>query len=739
MDPEQHNQITGNHHVSSPTINPMAAQNPEQQNDHEHSHALSAAGLIIALGIIYGDIGTSPLYVMKAIVGEHAIDDRFQELIFGGMSCVFWTMTLITTVKYVILALSADNNGEGGIFALYALVRKYKAKWIIFPAMIGCAAVIADGFITPPISISSAVEGLRIYLPHLDTVPIVIGILIGLFSIQQFGTTVVGRAFGPIMFIWFIMMGVVGFSQFIQHPEILQALNPYWAINLLTNYPTGFWILGAVFLCTTGAESMYSDLGHCGRDNIRVSWGFVKVMLLLNYLGQSAWLLYEFKASGATELGKTIPFFAIMPQWFLPFGIGIATLATIIASQALITGTFTLVNEAMKLKLWANLKVQYTSQIRGQIYLPAINWLLLAGCIIVVLIFRESSRMEAAYGLAITIDMLMTTSLISYYLYTKRTPGYLVLGFAGVYALIEGSFFLSNLIKFTHGGWFALMIASIMFGLMYIFYRARRLKDRYMHNAFVNIRDYIPMFEDLQQDNDIPKESTNLVYLAMADRKGKIDRNIIYSIFYKRPKRADIYWFVHVEIGDKPYGTKYSVDTIIPKKCFFIRLRFGFKVEHKVNYMFSKIVNELVANGEVDEVSGYDSLKKYQIPADFKFIILNSRVSVDNQVSPSEQFIINSYRTIKSYSLSPIDDFGLDVSNVEIETVPIDISEDVKIAVEKEHDNTPIEPYTEIGYVDRDRAAATVHENGHNQVKTENSNGKTSKFKRLNIGNKRRK
>lgn len=638
-------------------------------------HTLSAAGVLITLGIIFGDIGTSPIYVLNAIVNGHEIS---RELVLGGMSCVVWTLILLTTVKYVWLALNADNKGEGGIFALYALVRRYKVKWTIIPAIIGCATLIADGFITPPISISSAVEGLRIINPDIPTVPIVILILIGLFVFQQFGTKIVGGIFGPVMLIWFTMIGTLGAIQIVKYPQILEALNPYYGINLILNYPGGFWFLGAVFLCTTGGEALYSDLGHCGKENIRVSWSFVLLCLLLSYFGQSAYILTKF--DGKVYEG-TSPFYALMPGWFIPIGITVSTLATIIASQALISGVFTLVNEAMKLKLWPNLKVIYPTTHQGQMYLPFMNWFLLAGCILVVLIFRESSNMEAAYGLAITINMLMTTALLTYLMRVQRRAWWLVLGVPLVFLPLEGAFFTSNLIKFSHGGWFTFMIAAALFLVMWILYQARLLRKK--HTEFVEVKDYIPMLKDLMQDDSLPKEANNLVYMAMANDKSHIDSNIIYSIFRKRPKRADIYWFVHVDITNEPYGAAYYVDTVIPRRCFFIRLKFGFKVEHKVNLMFFKIVDDMVKNGEVDEISHYPSLRKYGIPADFKFILINSRVAIDDNLSPYEQFIVKGYRLLKAISLSTAADFGLDVTNMEEEMVPIKIAPPSVIELER--------------------------------------------------------
>jgi KUP system potassium uptake protein len=662
-------------------------------SEHSNHNKLTLGGMLVTLGIVFGDIGTSPLYVMKAIVvPEGHIETISRDLVLGGVSAVFWTLMILTTFKYVYFALNADNRGEGGIFALYALLRRYKTSWIIYPAIIGCAALISDGFITPPISVSSAVEGLAnlgtragIDFTAINTVPIVLTILTLLFVIQQFGTHIVGRAFGPIMFIWFSMIAVLGITQIVNDPTVFYALNPLYAINLVTNYHGeltnlhGFWLLGAVFLCTTGGEAMYSDLGHCGKLNIRGSWVMVFTCLMLNYLGQAAYLLHNFEGKPFT--GNSV-FYGLMPDTFLPYGIAIATMAAIIASQALISGCFTLVNEAMKLKLWPNLKVNYPTQLKGQIYIPWINWFLLAGCITVVLIFRESSKMEAAYGLAIILDMLMTSTLLIHYMNMKRQSTWKLVALGALFFSIELSFLISNASKFSHGGWFSVLLAVCLFFAIFMWYKAKQLRKRHLN--VLDIQPYIPMFKDLMNDDTVPKESTNLVYMAMTGDQNKIDANIIYSIFRKRPKRADIYWFVHVDIVDEPFVKQYKVHTIVPQKVFFVKLKFGFKVEHKVNLMFSQIVKEMQANGEVDELSHYPSLRRHRFGADFKFILLNSRASVDDEISPFDQFTIRFYRILKKLSLPTVEDFGLEISNVEIETVPIKIGKAKEIVLNRE-------------------------------------------------------
>ncbi|HRI78357.1 MAG TPA: KUP/HAK/KT family potassium transporter [Cyclobacteriaceae bacterium] len=640
-----------------------------------HHHKLSVAGVLVGLGIIYGDIGTSPIYTIKFIVGERPVTE---DLVLGGLSCIFWTLALITTVKYIYLALNADNKGEGGIFALYALVRRYKAGWVIFPAIIGCCTLIADGFITPAISVSSAIEGLRLVYPSIPTTTIVILILLALFVFQQFGTAVVGRTFGPIMAVWFLMLAALGMAALVQHPGVLKALNPEYAINLITRYPKGFWLLGAVFLCTTGAEALYSDLGHVGASNVRIGWGFVSGCLLLNYFGQSAWLMTQV----GTTLGERIPFYSIMPEWFLMIGIIIATLATIIASQALISGTFSLINEAIKLKLWPSSRVRYPSQSRGQMYIPSINWILMLGSILVIVIFKESSAMEGAYGLAITVNMLMTTSLLVYYFTTakKSTIRSSLLGI--VFFTIEGMFLVSNLDKFRHGGWFTFLIAFIFFVMMFVLLKARRMRQQ--HTEFVDLKHYEEMLSDLQNDAEIPKEASNLVYLTVADSRRHIDSNIIYSIFRKRPKRADTYWFVHVETVDSPFTSKYSVNTIIPQKCFFIKVKLGFKTPHRINTIFTKIIHEMAENGEIDLTSPIPSLHKHSMMADFKFMILHSWASADSEVSTFDQIMISAYRLLKKVSLSTEELYGLETANVEVERVPIQVGPPAKVRIKRE-------------------------------------------------------
>lgn len=627
----------------------------------DHSK-VTAAGLLVTLGIIFGDIGTSPLYVMSAIIGSRVIDEL---LILGGISCIFWTLTLQTTFKYIILTLRADNKGEGGIFSLYALVRKMNYKWLAIITMIGGAALLADGIITPPISVASAVEGLQVINPEIQTLPIIIGIIFGLFFIQQFGTKFVGKFFGPVMLIWFSMLFVLGLKEVIVEPVVFKALNPYYGFKLLTQYPQGFWLLGAVFLCTTGAEALYSDLGHCGRNNIRVSWIFVKIALLVNYFGQGAWLLQH----TGNLLGDIKPFYALMPEWFLLPGIIIATSAAIVASQALISGTFTLINEGMRLDFLPKGRIEYPTDLRGQLYIPSINWLLCVGCLGIVLYFRKSANMEAAYGLAIVMTMLMTTTLLSFYLYLNKYPLILVLSLLALFLFIEVSFLIANLSKFSHGGYVTVIIALLIIGMMWVWYEARKIRTRMVE--FVKLSKYYDILTDVSRDEAIPKYSTHLVYLTSAQQDDEVESKIIYSILQKQPKRADIYWLVHVDVLDEPYTMEYKVNELVNDKLIHISFRIGFRVEAKMNLMFRQVVQELVQNKEVDIISRYASLNKQHLIGDFRFVVMEKFLSYENTLNLYTKFILNLYFLIKKLSLSEEKAFGLDTSNVTVEKVPM--------------------------------------------------------------------
>ncbi|HRG18189.1 MAG TPA: KUP/HAK/KT family potassium transporter [Flavobacterium lutivivi] len=636
-------------------------------HNHDLHSKLSIGGLLVTLGIIYGDIGTSPLYVMKAIIDNHAIA---KDIVLGGISCIFWTLTLQTTLKYVLITLNADNHGEGGIFALYALVKRTKIKWLIVPAIIGGSALLADGIITPPISVSSAVEGLRLFNPEINTIPIVISILIVLFTIQQFGTKLVGKFFAPMMLIWFTMLGVLGAIQITNDFSVFKAVNPYYAYELLQIHPEGFFVLGAVFLCTTGAEALYSDMGHCGRKNIRISWVFVKLMLLLNYFGQGAYLIGH-EGKTLEQLGGNAgnPFYLVMPEWFQPIGIAIATSAAVIASQALISGSFTLINEAMRLNFWPKVKIKYPTDLKGQLYIPSINWLLLAGCIGIVLYFKESSNMEHAYGLAIVLCMIMTTILLNFYLIMKRVNIFLIIPLISIYVIIEFSFLFANITKFTHGGFVTLIIASALIGIMATWFLAKQISKNY--TKIVKIEQYKKVLAELSMDLSIPKYATHLVYMTNSNRTDEIEEKVTYSILQKRPKRADIYWFVHVNILSEPYRKEYRVTEIIKDDIYRIDFYLGFREPTKINLMFKQVIKDMVEKGEVDITSRYASLNKNNIIGDFKFVLSEKYLSNDSDLSFFEKVVMNTYFVLKKFSLSEAKGFGLDSSSVKIEQFPL--------------------------------------------------------------------
>lgn len=641
-------------------------------SDHKHTlHRLSMGGLLISLGIIFGDIGTSPLYVFKAIFNQGTID---KDLVLGSISCVFWTLTLQTTIKYVLITLNADNKGEGGILSLYSLVRR-KAQWLIIPAIIGASTLLADGMITPAITISSAIEGLAIHNPAFPTVPVVVIIISLLFLIQRFGTSIVGRVFGPLMLVWFSTIGILGFSYIHYAPEVLKAINPYYAIETIINYPNALFIIGAIFLCTTGAEALYSDMGHCGKSNIRISWIYVKLTLLLNYFGQGAWLIVH----EGTPIGDHNPFYSIMPDWFLIYGITIATIAAIIASQAMISGSYTLISEAVRLNIWPKVAIRYPSDQKGQLYVPSINLILFIGCMVVIAIFQKSSNMEAAYGLSINLTFLSTTILMIFFMLRKRVNKIWIVLFALVYFTVELAFLTGNGVKITHGGWLTLILACSIFTVMFSWYRARKIKNK--HVRFDDIKKYYPIISQLSEDTSVPTFASQLVYLTSANNVEEIETKIIYSIINKKPKRADVYWLVHVDVMDTPHARDYTVHQLIPGKLIRIDFKLGFREEQKISLLFRKVVEDMVNKGEIDITSQYSTLKKHKIAGDFNFVVLEKVFTKTSDLSWGDRIIMEIYKILKHFSLSEEKGFGLDSSFVTLERVPLNIpnTENIKL------------------------------------------------------------
>lgn len=624
------------------------------------------AGLLMTLGIVFGDIGTSPLYVMKAIVSTGETLDT--DYILGALSCIIWTLTLQTTVKYVLIALRADNNGEGGILALYALLRRHRRRWIYVIAVIGASTLLADGVITPAITVTTAIEGLEGISPDLPVMPVVIAIITVIFFVQRFGTEHIGRTFGTFMLLWFLLLGVAGAAALTACPQVLKAFNPYYAVRLLVESPSWFFILGAVFLCTTGAEALYSDLGHCGRRNITISWLFVKAMLILNYLGQGAWILAN---AGQITAGVN-PFYAIVPQDMLLFAIVMATGAAIVASQALISGSFSILSEAMNLHFWPRMRIKHPTNVKGQLFIPAVNLTMYVGVVLTVLLFRDSSRMEAAYGLAITITMLMTTLLLGFYLRMSGTARAAALAFVGAYCVIEGIFLAANLSKFMAGGWFTLLIGGLLCFIMLVWVAALKIRRRHLSSKRTS--DYYGIISDIKADDTIPKYASNLVYVNHSHGEGSVDDKLVYSIINKQPKRADHYWLLNLEFVDTPDTLEYTFTPLVKDTLFSVTMRIGFRIEPRVSLYLRQIVEDLVADGKLDLTSTYPSLRKNGIPGDFRFVIIHRIYYPEDSHNRRQNLLMSLYAIIRKIGIDEPNALGLDTSVVVVERVPLIIS-----------------------------------------------------------------
>lgn len=622
---------------------------------------ISMAGLLVAMGVVYGDIGTSPLYVMKSIVEDNGgLSGINPDFVIGSVSLIFWTLTLLTTIKYVVIALNADNHGEGGIFSLYTLVRK-GGKYLIIPAMIGGAALLADGVLTPAVTVTTAIEGLRGIPQFFDRfgnnqnviVIITLVIIFVLFMVQRFGTDIVGKAFGPIMFAWFTFLGVMGLMNFSQDWTVIRALNPYYAIQLLfsADNKLGLFILGNIFLATTGAEALYSDLGHVGKRNIRLSWPYVKICLVINYFGQAAWLLNVYQNPEAQQIKNLNPFFQMMPQSWIVIGVAFATVAAVIASQALITGSFTLVSEAIKLKLLPRLKIMYPGNSIGQMYIPAVNLILWIACSLVVVTFRTSHHMEAAYGLSITVTMLMTTALLYFYLIQNghsRWLAYLVTFFFGA---IEVVFFISSVVKFFRGGFVAVLIGLIILVVMFIWEQGNIIRESSTED--VSLRDYIPQLRELRDDTSLPIYQTNVVFLVPDMAEDKVGRQFIYSILDKRPKRARVYWFVHVEVTDEPYTKEYQVDMMDTDFIVQVNLFLGFRVQQEINVYVRQVIHDLMKQGRLPKQPQRYSLTPGREVGDFQFVLIDEVVSNVTTLGKWQRQIMQAKLAIKKIATSP--------------------------------------------------------------------------------------
>lgn len=638
----------------------------ERKYDGSSLRRITLAGMLVTVGIVFGDIGTSPLYVMKAIVGVNPGYDA--DYIIGAISCVIWTLTLQTTVKYVLIALRADNKGEGGILALFALLRRQPRGWLYIVAAVGAAMLVADGVITPAITVTTAVEGLRIVAPSTPVMPVVIGVILLIFMMQRVGTGRIGRCFGPFMLAWFLMLGVLGAVNLPACPEVLKAFNPWYAVKLLVSSPSWFMIMGAVFLCTTGAEALYSDLGHCGRRNITASWMFVKAMLILNYLGQGAWLLTHAREAA----GGINPFYAVMPQWMTLAGVAMSTGAAIIASQALLSGSFTIFSEAVNLGFWPRLKIDYPSTEKGQLYVSSVNWCLLAGCLLTVVIFRDSSHIEAAYGLAVTIAMLTTTLLLAFWLRSRGVNMIVVGAFFTFFMTVEGIFFVANMSKFVHGGWFSLMIAAVVGSIMIVWRNSTRRRASFIE--YRRMADSAATISAVKADKEIPKYASNLVYLSRSGDPSLVESKLLYSIVNKQPKRADHYWFVHIDHVDSPDELSYSVSVAVPETIYVVTMHLGFRVAPRISVYLRQIVEDLVASGDLDLRSGYPSLRREGIPGDFRFIILHRIFSPTSICGATTALLMRLHDILRHIGVSDTSAYGLDTSVVTAETVPLIIN-----------------------------------------------------------------
>lgn len=629
---------------------------------------LTFLGVIITIGIIFGDIGTSVLYVMKSFVknSDGALNEM---LILGFVSLIFWVMTLQTTTKYVLIALRADNHGEGGVFSLFALIKNKTRKSVVLLAMLGGATLLADGIITPAITVTSAVEGLHDIFPKLETDDVIVMVLlifIFIFSFQRFGTKKIGSLFGPIMSLWFLSLLFWGSRQILANPTILKALNPYYAYNLLVTQPGIFVLLGAVFLCVSGAEDLYVDLGHCGRKNVRMAWTLVKICLVANYFGQAAYLL-----SDKFDAGEN-PFFAIVPDEFLVLQVLLATLAAIIASQSLITGSFTLISEAIKLNLFPKLIIKYPTELKGQVYVATVNIILFICSSSVVLFFRTSSNMEAAYGLSISITMFVTTILLSIYLFKIKNNKVASIIFLSFFGAEELLFLFANSLKFVNGGYITVIIALFIFTIMFIWHKGTEIKER--ESQYLTVDNYKKQLLQLSGDKSIPKYATNLVYLTGAKREEDVDYAVLYSILNKQPKRANVYFFVHINVLDKPYKREYKVTKYSDKKIFKITFNLGFREHQRINMFMHQVIADLLENKELDlQPTKYNLKGKVETVGDFRFVLINEVLGNNNGLSSFDTFIMSLRLKLKRITVTPEKWFGLDTSVTTKESVPLNV------------------------------------------------------------------
>ena len=662
--------------ASDPKAEPDAKK-PKRVNKHEIPISMGAA--LVALGVVYGDLGTSPVYMTKAVVsGQGGLEGMSEQAVLGMLSLVIWTLTLITTIKYVLIAMKADNHGEGGIFSLYSMVRRY-FKVLAIPAMLGGAAFLADSILTPAVAITSAVEGLRtipvlgqsVFSVQTTLVIISLAIIGVLFLFQQAGTTSIGRLFGPIMTAWFAFIAVAGVVNLTANFSVLRAFNPLYGIEFILSpdNKAGLAILGSVFLTITGAEALYSDMGHVGRGNIYVTWPIVKVALILNYLGQGAWLIANQGNSDLYSAPDLNPFFQMLVPELRPVAVVFGVVAGVIASQALITGAFTLVSEAARLSWMPRMRIFYPSETKGQLYIPFVNVVLWLGTSAVILFFQTSHNMEAAYGLALTVTMLSTTSLLFVYLWKIRGKLPLSILFAVFFGVVEAAFFASSLTKFFHGGYVTVFMALGLLVVMVSWDAGTRIERSQRQR--MEIEKLIPSFERLSADESVPLMAENLIYLTSDNEMGRIDRDIVYSIFANRPHRAYAYWIVNIVIANEPYTREYSVDSFGTHCVFRVRIRLGYKVNQHLRAFMRQIMSDMVQTGDLDpQLSPYPDFDARDV-GDTRYVILHKVLTPESAVPPRARLAIKIKYTVRKWVGSPIQWYGLESNAPLVEVMPL--------------------------------------------------------------------
>ena len=637
---------------------------------------------VVALGVVYGDIGTSPLYTMQTFLnGQGGIQNADREAILGVLSLVFWSITLITTVKYVLIAMRIDNKGEGGIFALYSLIRKY-GGWLAIPAMLGGAAFLADSVLTPAVSISSAVEGLKtipVFEPMFRenanlTMIITAIIILLLFSVQSRGTESIGRVFGSIVMVWFGFLAVVGVFNLSNDWSVFAALNPVYGIRFLfsPHNAAGIALMGTVFLSTTGAEALYSDMGHVGRGNIYFTWPFIKIALVFNYFGQGAWMLRNQHNSALEDVESLNPFFQMMSPGVRYLAVALSVTAGIIASQALITGAFTMVAEATGLNWMPHLQVRYPARTRGQLYIPVVNGVLCVSTLAVLFLFRDSEHISAAYGLALTITMITTTVLLAVYMwYNRHKVGAIV--FSIVFLSIQIMFFIASMAKFMHGGWFTMLLTLMILMIMVTWNdgtKIERSQRRHMKR-----KDFLPALEKLHGDFRIPYFADNIVYLTSDSEMKRLDTDIFFSIFADHPKRARAWWAVSVQTTDEPFTREYSVENFGTDYLFRVKIRLGFKVSQSIPAYIHQIMHDLEHTGELpQQKSQYPKLDADPGVGTIKYVLIHKALMPESTISQRGALSLQMKYAIRHAAGSPVKWFGLAPYNPLIEVQPLFLS-----------------------------------------------------------------